>query len=393
MKIVFISDWFSEKMGYAENLLTKAMASLGYEVHVITSNVQPYFDSPFYKDTYEPFIGPAIQPCGTKEFDGYVLHRLPYEKMRKRLRIKGLFAKLRELQPDIVQTFDIHCLSTYESALAQPVLGYKLFLESHVHASVFPYINHKMGWKKFLRQTAWFSLGRVVSLVSQSCYPISIDAAEIVVEFFGIPNKKVRICPLGTDTFLFQSPNETSQKLRLQKRSQFGFTEEDIVCIYTGRFTDDKNPLCLARAIDTLTTQYGNYRGLFVGNGPQEQEIREQKGCNVHPFVPVNELPALYYAADIGVWPSQESTSQLDAAACGLPLIVSNRVTVRERVEGNGLFYEEGNFTDLAYKIRALSHPNIRRYLGNQGSQKVTEEYSWVSIAQQRVQDYRVSLK
>lgn len=36
MQIAIVSDWFSEKMGYAENFLPKAMASLGHEVHLVT---------------------------------------------------------------------------------------------------------------------------------------------------------------------------------------------------------------------------------------------------------------------------------------------------------------------------------------------------------------------
>jgi hypothetical protein len=57
MRIAIISDWFSEKMGYAENCLPKALASLGHEVHLITSNVQPYFNSPNYRETYDLLSG------------------------------------------------------------------------------------------------------------------------------------------------------------------------------------------------------------------------------------------------------------------------------------------------------------------------------------------------
>lgn len=391
MKIVFISDWFAENVGYSENLLTKATASLGHEVHLVTSNVQPYFDTPFYKKTYEPFIGPPIQPCGIKAFDGYMLHRLPHKKVRGKLLIKGLLPKLHALRPEIVQTFDVQCLSTYEAALAQPFLGYKLFLETHLHASVFE--EKQFGWKKFLRHTKNMVLGRYVSFRSQACYPISIDTAEIAVQFFGIQQEKIRICSLGTDTFLFRPvEDKASQDARALTRAKLGFAEDDIVCIYTGRFTEGKKPLCLAQAIAELANQESKYRGLFLGSGPQEEDIRKCTGCVIHPFVPLPELHPFYQAADIGVWPAQESTSQLDAAACGLPLILSNQVTVRERVDGNGLVYEEGNPLDLAYKIRILSHPQVRQYLGAQGAKKIAEQYSWVRIAQERVRDYEAAL-
>ncbi len=70
MRIVLISDWFAEKMGYAENCLPKALAALGHEVHLVTSIGQVYFNSPSYSATYEEFLGPAVVPAGVKAWDG-----------------------------------------------------------------------------------------------------------------------------------------------------------------------------------------------------------------------------------------------------------------------------------------------------------------------------------
>src|SRR5690242_17600122 len=106
-------------MGYAENCLPKALAALGHEVHVVSANVQPYFDSPSYAATYEPFIGPPVVPTGEKELDGFVLHRLPFGRLFGRLRIRGLLAKLRAIGPDVVQTLEAAAISTYEAALGR----------------------------------------------------------------------------------------------------------------------------------------------------------------------------------------------------------------------------------------------------------------------------------
>ncbi len=150
MKIALISDWYAETMGYAENFLPKALAALGAEVHLIAGNVQPYFDSPTYATTYEPFIGPGVVACGEKEIDGYRLHRLPYGYWRRRLRIHDLLRTLSDVHPDIVQTFDAFTLSTLEAALYKYRLGYKLFLESHMHASVFGSDHRRTSYMKRL---------------------------------------------------------------------------------------------------------------------------------------------------------------------------------------------------------------------------------------------------
>jgi len=397
MRIAIIADWFAEKMGYAENCLPKAIAALGHEVHLITSNVQPYFNSKNYRETYESFIGPGIVACESRELDGYTLHRLPHSQYRRILRIRGLRQKLLELCPQIVQTFDVTSLTTLEAAMLKSSAGYKLFLESHVHASVFPpalgrgSLRDRIFWPLYAN-----TFGKYVNMLTNKCYPISADAAETVIRFFGIKADKVEIVPLGVDTNLFSPPSsEFLQRTRQQIRKSFGFAPNEVVCIYTGRFSKDKNPLCLAHAIDKLITDGGAFRALFVGNGPSGdvEAIRCTPGCVVQPFVPSSELPPYYWAADIGVWPKQESTSQLDAAACGLPLILSNRIKVLERVDGSGLLYEENDQDDLARQILRLSSAETRQMLGEQGMQNVRRHFSWTHIAQQRLKDYEAALQ
>src|SRR5690349_9894513 len=107
MKVVIISDWFAEKMGYAENLLPKAMAKdTSVEVHVVTSDLQPAFSN--YAEVYEPFIGPRQQSPGTKKIHNYTLHRLPHgvEVKGRGIQLKGLYKLLKKINPDIVQCFN-----------------------------------------------------------------------------------------------------------------------------------------------------------------------------------------------------------------------------------------------------------------------------------------------
>ena len=381
-------------MGYSENCLPKALAALGHEVHLVTSNAQTFFDLPSYRETYEPFIGPGLVPCETRFLDGYTLHRLPYGRLAGRLRIRGLGPKLGELRPEVVQTFDAMSLSTLEAAWAQSQLAYKLFLESHLHASVFDpqRRRQRQGWLWwFYRHTA----GWLIRRRSVKCYPISEDAAQIAVEFMGMAKEKIEVCGLGVDTQLFRPPSgPAEQEQRDALRLQLGFESGEIVCIYTGRFASGKGPLVLAEAIAGQYQSAPKARGLFVGGGTQAEvaAIQRCRGCVVHPFVPARELPPFYWAADIGVWPRQESTSQLDAAACGLPIIISDQVTVRERAEGNGLFYPEGDALALRQQIVALSDAEARRRLGSAGSRKMAERYSWIRIAQQRIADYGEAL-
>lgn len=383
-------------MGYIERSLPRALAALGVDVHVIAADLQAYHDDPNYSVTYEPFNGPAIQPCGTESFDGYTLHRLPHSKPLGYVSIDGLGHKLRELRPDVVQTFAAASWIPLAAAISKVTLGYELFTGAHQTASVMSRsLMHasRLSAERIRSDIRRAAPGRLVGLATTKCYAATTDCAEVAVRFYGVPEHKIVILPLGVDTDIFRPalrPGDAEERCRF--RESLGTGTDELVCVYTGRFSVDKNPLCLARAIATLRRSGLPFRGWFFGNGPQSADIQAEAGCSVHPFVHHSALPEVYRAANIGVWPTQESISMLDAAGCGLPVVVSDRLQARERVDGNGLTYKEGNSDDLARVLRQLSDNQLRARLGSAGAEKISARFSWVENARRRLQDYARSV-
>jgi glycosyltransferase involved in cell wall biosynthesis len=359
---------------------------------VISSTAQVYFNSPSYPQTYEPFLGPNIVPEGTRRIDDFTLHRLPLLKMDNMPGIAGLGRTLEELNPDVIQTFDVHSDSTYDAAEFCKQHHRKLFTASHLHASVFRL--PRTSWKRKLLNSFYSDAAekriRFISSHTVRCYPIAPDAAKIVIEYFKVPVSKICVQSLGVDTSLFHSPSTIEAKEAVERRRALGFNDKDFVCIYTGRFAQDKNPQCLAQAIGALRKRGEAVFGMFIGYGTEQEieQIRSNEGCVVQPFIPVDQLRRYYWMADIGVWPSQESTSQLDAMACGLPVILSDRIEVLERVQGNGLLYREADVTDLMEKISEIRNPELRKKMSVAGIEKIRSQYSWESIARARIQDY-----
>src|SRR5205823_10962418 len=128
------------------------------------------------------------------------------------------------------------------------------------------------------------------------------------------------------------------------------------------------------------------------GGGEQQEAIDACRGCVRRPFVPFGDLRRCFHASDIGVWPTQESTSMLDAAACGLPIVVNDTLVAVERIKGNGVTYRLNNLNDLIRVLSSLQASDRRRELGTVGAERMRSEFAWASIAARRHADYSAAV-
>lgn len=397
MRIAILSETFAKNMGYMGNMLPRHLARLGAEVHMVTLDLPPYYQIKDFKETYQDFTGSTVMKAGaTEEYDGYRLHVLAHKPLAGYMYMSGLSEKLKEIRPDVVYSMAAIGWIALQAALLKPAHGYKLFTGSHTTASVFPLATQKNSplHPALIRNAITRGVpGRMVSLLSEKCYGATGDCADVAVRFFGVQKSKIDVCPLGVDTDMFR-PLQGSAGLerRREVRARFGVRDEEILCIYTGRFSQEKNPLVLAKAVAKLQAMGEPYRALFFGNGVQLEEIRAQSGCIPHPFVPVEELGDYFRASDIGVWPTQESTSMLDAAACGLPIVVNDTLLATERVEGNGVMYRLDDVDDMVRVLLSLKHEEVRKRLGAVGAEKMRGSFSWESIARRRLDDMKNSV-
>jgi glycosyltransferase involved in cell wall biosynthesis len=396
LRVAIIFYSFPRDMGYSNTMLARYLARLGADVHYIATDLPVYHKSRDARSAYSQFSADAtMTPGASEQYDGYTVHCIGHRYVLGVPMFTGLSQKLRQIQPDVVQLLINAGWAPLQTAAAKLALGFSLFSAAHTTVSIFPLARRKtrfwdLPWIANLIARA--IPGRLVSTVIERCYAATADCAEVATRFYGMPGSKIVVSPLGVDTENFypaRSSDELEQRARL--RRELGFADDDLVCVYTGQFTDAKNPMVLARAVTLLRGQGMPARGLFIGNGPQNESIAACEGCTVLPFRPHRELPPYYRAADIGVWPTQESMSMLDAAACGLPIIVNDTLLAKERIEGNGITYRLNDAGDLAEKIRWLSDPGRRRELGDTGARRMIELFSWGALARHRLADYEAA--
>lgn len=104
-------------------------------------------------------------------------------------------------------------------------------------------------------------------------------------------------------------------------RHTLGLPAQSKIIIFCGHLIERKGPFRVLDAIKRLDDVYG----VFLGQGPQVPD--DPKVLHVGP-VPHGELPLWMSAADIFVLPSLAegmSNAILEALACGLPVVVSDR--------------------------------------------------------------------
>jgi glycosyltransferase involved in cell wall biosynthesis len=288
---------------------------------------------------------------------------------------------------------EIASLNTFKLVLLKPFFKFKLYTESHQHLSVVkPYVvNPKLNVIKNIIYKLTRTLPTFfASLFIEKCFAIAPDCVEVANKYYGVPISKIKLQPLGTDTILFHPLLTEKDKLQRDEiRGYLGLKENDILCIYTGRFTKDKDPLILAKAVDMLYNEGYNFFSLFIGHGTQKTEIQNHNNAITLDFMRHIDLADYYRASDVGVWPKQESMSMLDAASSGLPLIVTDHIGELNRVEGNGYVYEEGSIDDLVKKLLYFSDKVLRDNMGRNGSHKMRENYSWINVATNIEKYYR----
>ncbi len=398
MRVALLSYWFPRGMGYIVNMLPRYLARQGVEVHYLTMDLPHYFFNKNQQSAYDSFSQLTTMSAGQEEsYDGFRLHCLGHRQIGGYPRFVGLRDKLARIRPDVVQSFLAIGWVALDAARLRNALAYQLFTAAHTTASVFPLANRASHWFEPARlrnfAARWLP-GRYVSARTVKCYAATSDCADVAIRFFGVQAHKVDVAPLGVDTDLMSPVSSAGQaQERDALRARLGISAEEVLFIYTGQYSQAKNALLLAQAVAALRGEGAPVRALFIGDGEQREALAAFPTSIVLPFMPHRELAQYYRAADVAVWPTQESTSMLDAAACGLPVVVNDTLRAVERIEGNGLTYRLNDQTSLERVLQTLLEPQARARLGQVGARRMRELFSWDALVRRRIEDYRLALR
>lgn len=213
----------------------------------------------------------------------------------------------------------------------------------------------------------------------------------------GIKEQNLVFAPHAIDNARFA---EDARYVKESKsiRAGLGIPEQDLVFLFAGKFENKKSPLLLIRAFKRLTKE--NTHLIFVGNGVLENKLNaEAEGyANIHflPFQNQASMPAVYRAGDVLVLPSggPGETWGLcvnEAMACGLPVIVSDKVGCAVdlvQVGANGYIFEAGNAESLLEKLSlCAAKPKEELQRMGSSSRDIIQDWSYEKVCEAVVEE------
>lgn len=194
----------------------------------------------------------------------------------------------------------------------------------------------------------------------------------------GIPDERLKILPRGLDTALFH-PSRRDPRFRKKHH----ITDSEVVLLYVGRVSKEKDLDVLAAAYKQLRADGEPVRLMIVGDGPHAAELRQTLPDAIFTGTLTGlELATAYASADLFCFPSTTDTFGnvvLESLASGLPTIVSDTGGPKELIAHNetGLVTRSLDVSDFAKAIRHLVRdPALRASMAEKGRAAV-EQRDW----------------
>jgi alpha-1,3-rhamnosyl/mannosyltransferase len=217
-----------------------------------------------------------------------------------------------------------------------------------------------------------------------------------LVRFFYVDPQRIVVTPLAAAPHFQLPPHVEINRVRQQ------YALPDRYVLYFGSNKPHKNVPRLVEAFAALRIRdQRSGIGLVIAGHwdqryPEAKQAVEQLNLKdrVRFIGPVedDDLPAVYGGAELFVFPSEYEgfgLPVLEAMACGVPVVCSNRSSLPEVAGDAALLCDPHDVESLARTIeRALTDRALRSTLQQSGLAR-TAEYSWEQTARSTLEAYR----
>ena len=232
--------------------------------------------------------------------------------------------------------------------------------------------------------------------------PYGQTAHDALAPRYGLGRALVRVIPPGVDSQRFAPDPAASQAIR----NRLGWSDPGSPIVgYVGRFVAEKGIGLLIDLIDRV--QPGRVRGLFVGGGPLEPQLRDLESRHAgevrvvtgigHEAIPgwINALDLLMLPSRTTPrWREQFGRVLIEAMACGKTVIATDSGEIPHVVGDAGRLIVERPDAQRSEEVEdwlrvildLVDSPTRRHQLGEVGRARVLERFAWPVIAAAHVE-------
>jgi glycosyltransferase involved in cell wall biosynthesis len=228
---------------------------------------------------------------------------------------------------------------------------------------------------------------KIVYEIVDSVIAVSKDVADGFERNLPIRREVIKVIHLGVDVDRFKFSQDSREKLR----REFGLGDEIVIGIVS-RISPGKGHEELFNAFKILIEEFDNLKLLVVGGATVGEEGYFMEVRKLADKLGISEkviwagfrrdVPEILSAIDIFVAPSHAEAFGLalvEAMSVGLPVVASKNAGFIDIIQDgvNGIFFEKGNYFDLAEKIKMLlNEPSLSKSIGENASKTAREKFS-----------------
>jgi len=238
------------------------------------------------------------------------------------------------------------------------------------------------GTKEWWRSQIYNQLYKYSARHANYVFTCSRVVKRRVVDIFGVPEQQVGVTFLAPSS-VFRPINDEA----LLKTIRAKYIGSDAPCIlFVGKLASRHYIPNLIQAFANVHKKHKPPHKLMIV-GPDYLNIDVPKMAQklgigdwvVHyPFVEHKDLPPVYNAADIFIFPASEAEGfgipPIEAMACGTPTITTNQGSLREFAPGAALLTETSSIGDLEEAMATLvSDTNLKQELSEKGLKRAAE--------------------
>ena len=378
---IMLCATFRAGLGYQDNIMPIKHKSLGYDVSII---VKDYINEKAYRVNPSSFTDINCINVHVLEPNNTFLRKMPKLRTIPNLycrQVKGLYAKLEELSPDIIFVHGIMSVDHYDVAR---------YVKNHPEVRL--YVDNHNDWYNTkdnigLHFGRGRNAGKELAKYARIMWGVSPWRVKYLHQVWGVPEEKISLLVMGGDEKYIDFIREP--EIRKSVRGRYGIPEDAFLLVTGGKIDEPKNIHLLASAVKRMPENvylliFGKVMPDMAGRLDTSDDRIRMVG-----WIRQEESYGLFLASDLAVFPGTHSVLWEQACACGLPGVFKDWDGGFSHVDvgGNCVLLRDIS-EDIIYDClsRIVSDAEIYHNMKSVARSKAVKEFSYIEIAKRAVE-------